>query len=75
MCALAVILMTVFHPAIFFPQISKKYVAQAKADGELGFSEPSSNEHHIVEKEPISVEMAQRSRSDSEEEVMERRDI
>lgn len=81
MCCIAVILMTIFHPAIFFPQISKKYViAQhakaAEADAELGLS---PNQTTSREKEPISessgsMEMAQRPVSESEEEVMETRD-
>jgi len=81
MCCIAVILMTIFHPAIFFPQISKKYViAQhakaAEADDELGLA---PNHAPFVEKEPIqasgSMELAQGPASESEEEVMGRRDV
>jgi len=76
--------MTIFHPAIFFPQISKKYVIaqHAKAadgDDELGLHTP--NHTTLVEKEPESsestgsMELAQGPVSESDEEVMGRRDV
>jgi len=74
--------MTVFHPAIFFPQISKKFViAQhakaAEADAELGLT---PNDAVSLEKEPISessgsMELAQRPVSEGEEVVRERTDV
>lgn len=85
MCCIAVILMTIFHPAIFFPQISKKYVIAQRAkvaegDDELGLGLGLTPDHTtVVEKEPIlessgSMELAQGLVSESEEEVMGRKD-